>query len=162
MGDRNSVLLPVLPLGEGPQLGPIPPQPPQVVSGSHLGLLGSHEVPTGFDRAVGKRQWAPGGRDPACWGHPMASHPWSPATSPPPAPAPSSLRQLTRPATSWRFNTLIWDLRLCFSHPPRVPGRPHSPSSVPFQERRFWVQSCTPTPLGGSPPAPVHGSSAPL
>lgn len=48
-------LLPALPLGEGPQPGRAPAQPPRCgVSGLHLGLLGSLEVQTGCDRAVGK------------------------------------------------------------------------------------------------------------
>ena len=47
-------LLPALPLGEGPQPGQAPAQPPRCgVSGLHLDLLGSVEVQTGCDRAVG-------------------------------------------------------------------------------------------------------------
>ena len=66
-------LLPVLALGERPQPGQAPAQPPRCgVSESCLGLLGSLEVQTGSDRAVGKGWWGP-----ACWGSSVAPHLWT-------------------------------------------------------------------------------------
>ena len=66
-------LLPALPLGERPQPGQAPAQPPLCgVSESCLGLLGSLEVQTGSDRALGKGWWGP-----ACWGSSVAPHLWA-------------------------------------------------------------------------------------
>lgn len=117
------------------------------VSESCLGLLGSLEVQTGSDRALGKGWW---GLLAGVLLWPLTCEP--PATLGPPSPSVPAVLSASSsqwvwwlsPATSWRHNSLPLDLRIGSPTHLDFLGEPRGPSPVPFPRAQVLVQSCTP------------------
>ena len=113
LGDWNSApspstSSPLFPWERGSSLARLLQPPPCGVSESCLGLLGSLEVQTGSDRAVGKGWWGPG-----CWGSSAAPHLW--ASCPSGATFPSVPAVLSASSSQWVWwlsHATSWETQL--------------------------------------------------
>ena len=143
-------LLPTLPLGERPQPGQAPAQPPPVVSVS-LSPVWACWAPWRCRLALTELLGRAGGALLAgvlLW--PLTCEP--PATLGPPSPSVPAVLSASSsqwvwwlsPATSWRHNSLPLDLRIGSPTHLDFLGEPRGPSPVPFPRAQVLVQSCTP------------------
>ena len=143
-------LLPTLPLGERPQPGQAPAQPPPVVSVS-LSPVWACWAPWRCRLALTELLGRASGALLAgvlLW--PLTCEP--PATLGPPSPSVPAVLSASSsqwvwwlsPATSWRHNSLPLDLRIGSPTHLDFLGEPRGPSPVPFPRAQVLVQSWTP------------------